>query len=286
VLLLEEPENDLHPEALRELLSIILESVDEHGYQVVVSTHSDLVLRTLGSASGAVVYQTSLSYSETGLPTTTYTHLDSAIDRRQALADLGYDVSHPVGWLIFEESSAETFFLRILIPHFAPELAGFRTLAASGTGNVPRLVEDLRRFMLFVQKSDEEPTPRAWVVVDGDESGKKAVAKLTETFRKWPEDRFIALHEAAIEKYYPLSFSNRVAAIEAAHADKADWQVQRNMKGSLVEEICTWFNGPEGQRAEVEETGSCAPRTMSAPDRPWPGRTLWPFSQTRTCRCH
>jgi hypothetical protein len=197
VLLLEEPENDLHPEALRELLSIILESVDEHGYQVVVSTHSDLVLRTLGSASGAVVYQTCLSYSETGLPTTTYTHLDSAIDRRQALADLGYDVSHPVGWLIFEESSAETFFLRILIPHFAPELAGFRTLAASGTGNVPRLVEDLRRFMLFVQKSDEEPTPRAWVVVDGDEAGKEAVAKLTETFRKWPEDRFIALHEAA-----------------------------------------------------------------------------------------
>jgi hypothetical protein len=286
VLLLEEPENDLHPEALRELLSIILESVDEHGYQVVVSTHSDLVLRTLGSASGAVVYQTSLSYSETGLPTTTYTHLDSAIDRRQALADLGYDVSHPVGWLIFEESSAETFFLRILIPHFAPELAGFRTLAASGTGNVPRLVEDLRRFMLFVQKSDEEPTPRAWVVVDGDESGKKAVAKLTETFRKWPEDRFIALHEAAIESTTRSASATASRPSRPRTPTRPDWQVQRNMKGSLVEEICTWFNGPEGQRAEVEETGSCAPRTMSAPDRPWPGRTLWPFSQTRTCRCH
>lgn len=253
VLLLEEPENDLHPEALRELLSTILEAVEQDGYQVVVSTHSDLVLRTLGSASGAIVYQTSLAYTETGLPTTTYTRLDSAIDRRAALAELGYDVSDPTGWLIFEESSAETFFLQVLIPHFAPELAGFRTLAAGGTTKVPKMVEDLRRFMLFVQKSDEEPTPRAWVIVDGDDAGAKAITKLTETFRKWPADRFIALQQPAIEKYYPHRFSDRVVAVETAHANKVDWQEERNLKGTLVQDVCTWFNGPNGSIDEVEQ---------------------------------
>jgi predicted ATPase len=255
VLLLEEPENDLHPEALRELLAVILDAVNESGYQVVVSTHSDLVLRTLGSAAGAIVYRTSLEYSNGSVPTTTYTRLDSAIDRREALADLGYDVTEPVGWLIFEESTAERFFREVLIPGFVPKLAGFRTLAAGGTGRVKKIFADLRHFMLFVQKTDDpEPTPRAWVLVDGDKSGKDATAALSNAFSRWPADRFIALTEPAIEKYYPRRFAERVAAIEAASAAGAGWEQVRDLKGELVEEVCAWFNGADSSLAEVEAT--------------------------------
>ncbi|GAB3925862.1 hypothetical protein GCM10029976_019720 [Kribbella albertanoniae] len=255
VLLLEEPENDLHPEALRELLKVILEAVDELGYQVVVSTHSDLVLRTLGSAAGAVVYRTTLEQSDGQVPTTTYTRLDSALDRREALADLGYDITEPIGWLIFEESTAERFFREVLIPAFVPKLAGFRTLAAGGTGRVRKIFEDLRHFMLFVQKSDDsEPTPRAWVLVDGDQSGKKATDALTTAFSKWPADRFITTTEPMIEKYYPRRFEERVAEIETARAAGATWEAQRSLKGALVEEVCAWFNSPDGSRAEVEES--------------------------------
>ncbi|GAA3113277.1 putative ATPase [Kribbella aluminosa] len=265
VLLLEEPENDLHPEALRELLGVILQAVDENGYQVVVSTHSDLVLRTLGSAAGAVVYRTTLEHATGGVPTTTYLRVDSAIDRREALADLGYDVTEPIGWLIFEESTAERFFREVLIPGFVPKLAGFRTLAAGGTGRVKKVFEDLRRFMLFVQKSDDpEPTPRAWVVVDGDKSGSDVAEDLMASFSRWPADRFIALNEPAIEKYYPRRFAEHAAAIEAAHVRSVGWQEERELKGKLVQEVCSWFNGPDGSRAEVEETAGELIETLQA----------------------
>ncbi|GAA2829933.1 AAA family ATPase [Kribbella solani] len=255
VLLLEEPENDLHPEALHELLNVILEAVTDHGYQVVVSTHSDVVLRTLGSATDAVIYRTTQAPSADGVPTTTYTRLGSAIERREALADLGYDVSAPVGWLIFEESTAERFFREILIPEFVPKLAGFRVLAAGGTGKVQRTFEDLRRFMLFVQKSDDpEPEPRAWVLVDGDQSGQRAATKLATTFTRWPPDRFITFEQPAIEQYYPSRFSDRVTAIETARSRGADWLEQGELKGELIADICAWYHGPDFSRAEIEES--------------------------------
>ncbi|GAA0948736.1 hypothetical protein GCM10009554_46660 [Kribbella koreensis] len=256
VLLIEEPENDLHPEALRELLRVIIEAVNEHACQVIVSTHSDFVLRTLGSTPGAIIYKSSLSlHPGDGLPTTEYTRLRSAIERRDALADLGYDVTDPVGWLIFEESTAERFFREVLIPFFVPQLAGFRTLAAGGTGKVKKMFEDLRRFMLFVQKvedSEAEPEPRAWVIVDGDQSGHEAVAELAGKFERWPSDRFVTLSEPTIETYYPDCFQERVKAIEDARAAGADWKSVQEQKGALVVDVCSWFSDTDGAKSEIE----------------------------------
>jgi predicted ATPase len=56
--LIEEPENDLHPDALRALLEFVAGSVPDN--QFIVTTHSDLVLRHLGSIEGARVYETSM----------------------------------------------------------------------------------------------------------------------------------------------------------------------------------------------------------------------------------
>jgi predicted ATPase len=53
--LIEEPENDLHPEALKSLLNLIIESSRLN--QFVISTHSNIVLRHLGAEENAKIYK-------------------------------------------------------------------------------------------------------------------------------------------------------------------------------------------------------------------------------------
>ena len=52
--IVEEPENDIHPKALKALLDLIVESSKSN--QFVVSTHSNIVLRHLGAIEGSRVY--------------------------------------------------------------------------------------------------------------------------------------------------------------------------------------------------------------------------------------
>lgn len=52
--LIEEPENDLHPNALKALLDLILLSAERN--QFVVSTHSSIVVRYLGGAKDAALF--------------------------------------------------------------------------------------------------------------------------------------------------------------------------------------------------------------------------------------
>ena len=48
--LIEEPENDLHPSALKALLELVEDGATHN--QIVVSTHSNIVARHLGSCEG------------------------------------------------------------------------------------------------------------------------------------------------------------------------------------------------------------------------------------------
>jgi AAA15 family ATPase/GTPase len=69
--LIEEPENDLHPAALKAILELIL--ISSKSNQFVISTHSSIVLRVLGSADDAVILQVKV---DTELPpTSTYEEL-------------------------------------------------------------------------------------------------------------------------------------------------------------------------------------------------------------------
>lgn len=54
VFVIEEPENDLHPRALKKLLDLITDKAINN--QFVVSTHSHIVVRHLGALSGAKVF--------------------------------------------------------------------------------------------------------------------------------------------------------------------------------------------------------------------------------------
>ncbi|GAA1639063.1 hypothetical protein GCM10009744_30630 [Kribbella alba] len=247
VFLVEEPENDLHPEALRRLLDAMIEATVDGASQFIVSTHSDLVLRMLGAEPGAVVYRTEMVWKD-GLPETSYHLVADAYDRHAALRELGYEESLPAGWLVFEEASAEYFVNNALIPEFAPRLAGLKSVSAQGAGNLARTVDALYRLVLFAHLRDKS-LPRAWVIADGGTPGLTAKAKLEERFPTWPPDRFIVLGKTQIEDYYPDRFRDSVSQI----SQERDKKKQGEMKGELARKVCQWYNKePESASDELK----------------------------------
>lgn len=244
--LIEEPENDLHPLALRALLDVILDAVPEN--QFIVSTHSDLVLRQLGSAEGSKIYGVSLDAAR--IPTSSFSLIETQEQRLDLLAELGYEPELPAGWLILEESTAERVCNQVLIPMFAPQLSGLRTISSRGTSKIASLFADLERLVLFGHLS-ERYKRKTWVIVDGDESGITVVSALRDKFPGWAPDHFITLSEPSFENYYPPRFQNRAQAALAA----TNWARQRELKGALAEAVCAWsLSDPEAARRELAES--------------------------------
>lgn len=206
LLLIEELENDLHPLALKRILELII-SQSEHN-QIIISTHSSLVLKHLGSLPETKIIYTDTTLGENSfIPTSTAREISNEVkDRLWVLEQLGYDYfdfGMYEGYLIFEESSAETIVRDILIPEFFPELKlKIRTIAAQGAPELTKLAPELFRLFLFIHSSAIY-TNRAWVIADGDDAGKKAIDDLKEKFSSWGEGHFIALKKNNLEDYYP-----------------------------------------------------------------------------------
>ena len=104
--LIEEPENDLHPIALKALLDLIVESSKVN--QFVISTHSNIVLRHLGAITSSRVYEVSAVPEK--LPSEAKIRLVEPTPeaRIEVLRDLGYSFSDFDlwdGWLFLEEAS-------------------------------------------------------------------------------------------------------------------------------------------------------------------------------------
>ena len=118
--LIEELENDIHPRALKSLLELIIKKAEYN--QFVISTHSNIVAKYLGSIPGSKIHYVSLApYSaESRIPTAIYKEVgNTPQDRREVLEDLGYDLLDydlAKAWLFFEESSAERLVREFLYP--------------------------------------------------------------------------------------------------------------------------------------------------------------------------
>lgn len=236
--LIEEPENDLHPEALKALLDLIVESSQKN--QFVVSTHSNIVVRHLGAVTNSKVYHVKAEKGQ--LPTTA--QIEEVPSTPQARLDvlrqLGYsftDFDLWSGWLIVEESSAERIIRDYLIPWFAPKLSRVRTLAANGTSNVEATFADFDRLMRFAHL---EPiySKAAWVRVDADDSGRDVVEKLRNGYKTWDADRFGCFSREQFEYYYPAHFAEKV---EQALTIR-DRQQKRQAKRALLEEVRAWLD--------------------------------------------
>jgi predicted ATP-dependent endonuclease of OLD family len=249
--LIEEPENDLHPQALKALLDAIIAASEDN--QFIITTHNSIVLTRLGAIHGTRVIET--SSSDARIPSSNYRDISTSEERLEALRQIGYgyaDFYLGEGWLIFEESSAERIIRDWLIPWFAPRLRSLRTVAAGGTSRVTALAQSLAEMLVFAHL-EEMYRYRAWVLVDGDESGKQVVEKLRAMYATWPPDNFSCWQEKEFESYYPERFQDKVALIKAT----SDSARRREMKRNLLHEVLAWIaEDPETARQEFETSAA------------------------------
>lgn len=254
ILLIEEPENDLHPTALKALLALIEESSKSN--QIFVSTHSNIVVRYLGAAEGSRLFAVDTD-PEVLPPVASVGQVDGSPEARlKVLRELGYSFSDFDlwdGWLILEEASAERIIRDYLIPWFAPTLSRLRTLSAAGNGNVEPTFDDFYRLARFTHL---EPAYRnvTWVRVDGDDEGRAIVGRLQRGYPTWSADRFGTFSEAAFERYYPGVFRDRV---ERALAEP-DRQARRLAKRQLLNDVRKWVD-EDRDRAEAAFEESAGP---------------------------
>lgn len=248
---IEEPEDDLHPKALKGLLDAIIEASKDN--QFLISTHSSTVLTRLGA-----IDDTSMVHVESDgkmPPTSSYHVLADRSERIDVLQDLGYslaDMDLGEGWLIFEESSAERLVRQYFAKWFAPKLQGLRTVAARGNSRVEPLFDNFREMFLYAHR---EPMyrHRAWVIVDGDEEGVAIVQRLRHEFPSWPSEHFLHWQEREFERYYPKAFDANIESVLSI----ADRRKKREAKKNLLLEVIAWIDEDE-DRARVAFTDSAA----------------------------
>jgi hypothetical protein len=249
--LIEEPENDIHPEGLKTLLNVIVEKSKSN--QFIVSTHSNIVMRYLGAAPDSKVFEFESEYKRYEIPTSIIREVEPTREARiQVLRHLGYELSDFDlwdGWVILEESSAEII-IKYLTPWFVPGFARVRTVAAGGVSKIEPTFEDFRRLFLFAHL-ELQYRGRAWVIADGDEVGKEVIADLQAKYRSWPSDHFTTWSQPDFEYYYPPRFTEQVnEALAKPHDQK------RAAKRVLLEEVKAWCNANLEEAKAAFETSA------------------------------
>ncbi|HEX6341382.1 ATP-dependent nuclease [Umezawaea sp.] len=252
--LIEEPENDLHPEALKFLLSVIVEKSANN--QFIVTTHSNIVTRYLGAAPDARLFSVESTFERGQAPTSTIKLVENTTEARIALLrQLGYELTDfdmYEGWLFLEEASAQTIIEQYLIPWFAPKLARIKVVSGRGVDGVKPLFNELNRLFLFthLEKSYKQ---RAWVVIDGDDRGKEVAANLAKTYKdSYSPDHFRTWVETDFERYYPVDFQDRVGEAFALHGEK-----KRAAKKQLLHDVKGWCAANEEEaRQELAASAS------------------------------
>ena len=238
--LIEEPENDIHPNALKKLLSLIIEKSANN--QFIITTHSNIVMKYLGSEHDTKIFHFAISI-DSNIPKTSIKEVGSGTeDRRAVLEELGYDLfDYDIwsAWLILEESSAQCIIRDYIIPWFFPQLTNkLGTVPAGGIDGVEPKFKDLNRLFLYLYLVPMYKD-RVWIFVDGDDIGKKTIRNLKETYSKsgWNTDNFRTFEKENFEEYYPDDFKqDKEEIFKETNRDK-----KRNLKKLLIEKIKCWI---------------------------------------------
>lgn len=243
--LIEEIENDIHPEALKKLLNLIIEKSNKN--QFIISTHSNIVLKYLASVSNSKLFHISWKSTEETLngllniPTSKIDEVKNTPEERLKLLEkLGYDLfdfEMYKSYLILEESSAEQIIRDFIIPEFVPALYNkIKTIAAKGADDLPAKFNDFHRLFVYVH-TNPIYNKKAWVIADGDEAGQRNISLLRDKFKTWPNSHFINLKETNIEFYYPDRFQDKVKKIMEIKDDRK----KHKEKGLLTKEVMEWI---------------------------------------------
>lgn len=256
--LIEELENDIHPKALKKLLTLLAEKSTSN--QFVISTHSHIVLKHLGIVPDSKIFYIDwkpINKEGKKVPTANVTEVENKPEKRiEILEKLGYDFFDfelNDSYLILEESTAEKVIRDFLIPDFVPELYNkLKTIAAKGVEDMEIRVVDFNRLFVFIHTSPAY-YKKAWVIADGDEAGRQVIDKLKTTFESWPKEHFLNWKEVAFEKYYPARFQNKTSSILSM--DKGP--KKREAKAKLLVEVMEWtFLNREEARIEFKKSAA------------------------------
>jgi len=251
--LIEEPENDIHPRALKHLLDLIIQKSNSN--QFVISTHSHIVMQHLGSIENSKIHY--INRDETKpIPTALYREVGTDPEERRAvLEELGYEMTDYglwSSWLILEESSAEKIINDFLIPQFTPRLKGrLRTIAAHGVDNVPIKFEDFNKLFLFTHRASMYKN-KAWVVVDSGIKGNEIIKELKGKYMPggWKEEQFRLFSKEDFEEYYPEFFQDEVTRI----LQKPDGQHKQAEKRELLYKVLAYIKEDEKAREAFEKS--------------------------------
>ncbi len=256
--LIEEIENDIHPEALKKLLNLIIEKSKTN--QFIISTHSNIVLKYLATAENSKIFYADWTLetnqnNRTNLPKTTITEVENtSTERLKILEKLGYDLFDfdlYKSYVIFEESSAEELVRDFIIPQLVPELRNkIKTISAGGVSNISPRFDDFLRLFVFIHTAPIY-NHKAWVIADGDPPGKEVIENLQKKFGSWPKEHFINLSKNNIEEYYPERFSNDVEEIKQTK----DRNEKRALKAQLTKKVISWVKqNPNEAKQEIENS--------------------------------
>lgn len=244
IFIIEEPENDIHPKALKSLLNFIIEKSDTN--QFFVSTHSNIVMKYLGGSIDSKIFSLNSELSDPKRPNLFISNLreipQNSYDRMAVLESLGYEFSD-LGlwdaWLFLEESSAEVLIREWFIKWYAPELINrLRTFSAGSLSKMISKFDDFNKLFVFLHL---EPTykNKVWVIIDAGEEEAKTIQMLKNTYNKygWKERNFTQFSEHDFEKYYPERFQSKVnSVLNETNKDK-----KREAKKKLLDEVKSWI---------------------------------------------
>lgn len=254
IFLIEEPENDIHPKALKALLSLIEEKSKTN--QFFISTHSNIVMKNLGAVNEAKIFNvTNNKFSNTRekLRVSSLEEVsDNPIDRQKVLEDLGYDffdLDLWKAWLFLEESSAEIIIRDHLIRWFTPKLRyELRTFSAGSTSKVKPKFDDFNKLFVFLHL---EPTykNKVWVYIDSGEEEKAIIEDMRRVYSSsgWNESNFNQFSEHDFEKYYPSRFQEEVSRVLSISGK----QNKRIAKKDLLNNVKIWI--AENEKLAKEE---------------------------------
>jgi predicted ATPase len=254
IFLIEEPENDIHPKALKALINLISQKTDSN--QFFISTHSNIAMKHLGAIEGSKVFKISNNEVDGQMTSLRLSSMEEIpnipSERQKVLEELGYDFfDHDLwkAWLFLEESSAEVIIRDHLIRWFFPKLKyELRTFSAGSTSRIKPKFDDFNKLFVFLHL---EPTykNKVWVYIDGGKEETELINDLKTIYSKsgWKEDNFGQFSQHDFEKYYPYKFQKQV---KEALGIK-DKQKKRSAKKELLEEVKDWIHENDKEAKEA-----------------------------------
>lgn len=247
---IEEPENDLHPRALKEILGLVIEKSKMN--QFIITTHSNIVAKFLGSEPSAKIFKVEMEFKNK-VPTSKIELVGNDPEARQNLLRyLGYelmDLDLWEGWLFVEESSAEKIIREYLVPWFTPSVQGkLRTFSAKSIDEVESKFDDFNVLFSYLNLNPIYKN-RAWVIVDKGPKEEEIINRLKESYvtHGWSDEHFQQWSKHDFESYYPQRFQEKVATVLSNPNQKE----KRQQKKDLLREVESWTksNGEEAKAA-------------------------------------